>query len=264
MDRAEAAAGLWDRIIDEVTELADADWSRSTPCPGWDVHDLIGHLSGLQVQFDGGDTVPPPEGWEPDPDLPPMDAWTAAGVAARRDWLREDLLTELRHARNGHVDRLSKVEDWSAPADGPLGRTTEDGLFQVRMFDLWVHLQDLRVTLGKDVEADDISPAASVCHGYVFGLAPWLFVKRAGAQEHATMALRFGPPLDVDTVVEVSMGRGRLTPEADPGECAVTGKPAGLTLLAAGRRDAAALREAGLLDWSGPRGEEFVQRARLF
>jgi uncharacterized protein (TIGR03083 family) len=264
VDRAEAAAGLWDRVVDEVAGLSEADWERPTPCEGWRVHDLIGHLSGLQVQFDTGESVGPPEGWEPDPSLPPMDAWTGAGVAARRDWLREDLLTELRRARNGHVDRLSKVEDWSVPADGPIGRTTEDGLFQVRMFDVWVHLQDLRVAVGEDVEDQDISPAAAVAHGYVWGLVPYLFVKRVGAQEHATLGLRFAAPLDVDTVVEVSMGRGRLNPEADPGSCSVSGAPAGLTLLATGRRTPEALREDGLLDWSGDLGTSFVECARLF
>lgn len=263
MDRAEAAAGLWDRIIDAVAQLSETDWSRPTPCPGWDVHDLVGHLSGLQVQFDSGTTVPPPEGWEPDPALPPMDAWTGAAVAARRDWLREDLLTELRHARNGQVDRLAKVEDWSAPADGPIGRTTEDGLFQVRMFDVWTHLQDLHMALERDIDADDISPAASVAHGYVFGLVPWLFAKKVGAAEHASLRLQLGPPLDVDTVVEISMGRGRLDADADPGESAVSGSPAALTLLCAGRCDPEHWRAAGLLGWSGAGGEEFVRRARL-
>jgi uncharacterized protein (TIGR03083 family) len=264
MDRAAAAAGLWDRVAVLVDGLDPADWERPTPCPGWDVRDVVGHLSGIQVGFDAGVAEPPPDGWEPDPSASPLDAWAEAGVAARRAWDRARLRVELDDARRGHVARLAAVEDWSAQADGPLGRTTEDGLFQVRMFDVWVHLQDLRVALGLPVEHDDTSPGARAAHGYVAGLVPWLYVRKAGAQEHATMRVALGPPLDVDTVVEVSMGRGRLNPDADPGICAVTGSPSALTLLCAGRSDAEALRAAGFLDWSGPRGEEFVARARLF
>jgi uncharacterized protein (TIGR03083 family) len=264
MDRAAAAADLWDRIIVLVDDLAETDWQQPTPCPGWTVHDLIGHLSGLQTGFDSGAHVPAPQGWEPDPTASPVDAWTGMGVAARRGWSGEQLRTELGQAREGHVARLSAVDDWSAEADGPIGRTSEDGLFQVRMMDVWVHLQDLRSALGLPLETDDTSDAAAAAHGYVVGLVPWLYVRKAGAQEHATMRLTVGAPVDLDTVLEVSMGRARHNPDADPGVCGVTASAAGLTLLAVGRFGASQLRALGQLDWSGPRGEEFVERARLF
>jgi uncharacterized protein (TIGR03083 family) len=264
MDRAAAAEGLWDRVLAQVDALADDDWDRPTPCPDWSVHDVVTHLAGVQTGFDGGPTVAPPPGWEPDPAHTPVEAWAEAGVAARRSWDRGRVRAELAAALAGHVARLQAVTDWSAPADGPIGRTTEDSLFGVRMFDVWVHLQDLRAALELPPEADDTSDAARAAHGYVWGLVPWLFARRAGAQEGATMRLALGAPLHVDTVVEVSDGKGRLNPAADPGICSVTGSPAGLTLLATGRRPPAALRASGLLDWTGPRGAEFVERARMF
>ncbi len=78
------------------------------------------------------------------------------------------------------------------------------------------------------------------------------------------MRVAVGPPVDLDTVLEVSVGRARRNPEADPGVCSVTGAAAAFTLLAAGRHEPGHLRDLGLLDWTGPRGEEFVARARLF
>lgn len=87
------------------------------------------------------------------------------------------------------------------------------------------------------------------------------------------MRVALSAPLDVDTVVEVHEGRGRLNPSADPGECQVVGDPAAFTLLVSGRGEPQEWRErsasdgdgAGpLLDWAGVRGEEFVERARLF
>jgi uncharacterized protein (TIGR03083 family) len=264
MTRAEAAGHLWGRIITLVDELGEDDWSRGTPCAGWDVRDLLGHLSGTQVMFDAGTAVPPPPGWEPPAGAAPLDAWTEVGVAARRGWDRARLRAELEQARDGHVARLEGVTDWSAPAEGPVGPTTEDGLLQVRMFDLWVHLQDLHEALGRPADVDDASRAAAMAHRHVIDRVPYLFVKRAGAQEHATMRVRLGAPVDLDTVVEVAGGRGRFNPDADPGACAVEGSPGALTLLVAGRHDAAHWSDRGVLTWSGSRAEEFVERARFF
>jgi uncharacterized protein (TIGR03083 family) len=264
VDRPEVAAGLWDRVVDEVTTLSDADWTRDTALPGWRVADLVGHLSGIQVFFDSGTVEQPPDGWEPPAGASPLDAWAEAAVAARREWLREQVVTELAHARNGHVSRLAEVEDWDAPTPGPVGETTEAGLFAVRMFDVWVHLQDLRMAVGRDVEVQDISQAAAIAHRYVWDRVPWLYGKRVGAPEGSSLRLAFGPPLDEETTVVLRDGRGRFDRAVDAGDCAVTGAPAALTLLVTGRGDAQRWRDAGLLDWSGDRGEEFVQRARLF
>jgi uncharacterized protein (TIGR03083 family) len=264
VDRADAAGALWDRVIELADGLEPAAWARPTPCPGWSVQDMLAHLSGIQVGFDAGVDLPVPEGWSPPAGDDPIAAWTEAGVAARRTWEREEVLTELRAARAGHVARLAAVRDWSAETVGPRGVTTEDGLLQVRMFDIWVHLQDLHEALTLDMDADDASAAAVMAHRFVLERVPYLFVKRAGAQEGATMRLTLGRPLDVDTVLAVRGGKGVFEPDADPGVCAVTGSPAALTLLCAGRGEPDRYRSAGLLDWSGPRGVEFVERARLF
>ena len=34
------------RLEELVSDLDDADWRRSTVCPGWDVADLVAHLVG--------------------------------------------------------------------------------------------------------------------------------------------------------------------------------------------------------------------------
>lgn len=264
-DAATVARELWDELVAFGEDLGEADWERSTPwCPDWTVADLLSHCSGVQVWFDGSAEMPePPPGWEP-PDTSPLDAKVAELVAARRHWDPAERLRELRAAADGHVARVAAVTDWGAPTRGPLGETTEAGLFSVRCFDLWVHLQDLREALGQPVPTFTDAPAAAVAYRYVAGLAGWLFARRARAPEGATMALRLGAPLDVDTVVQVRDGRGLFAPEADPGACAVTGSPAAFTLLVTGRGAPDRWREAGLLDWSGPRGEEFAATARVF
>lgn len=264
-DPPTAVRALWDELVGLTEDLDEADWGRPTPCPAWTVGELITHCAAAQFEFDRSAPRPdPPPDWTPPADAHVLDAWTARQVAARSGWTPAQRLAELRTAAHGHVARVNAVEDWAAPTPGPLGETTEAGLLAVRCYDLWVHLQDLREALGLPTPAATELAAATLAYRYAADLAGWLFARRAGASEGATMALRLGAPLGLDTVLEVRDGRGRHSRGADPGVCAVTGHPAAFTLLVSGRGHPERWRELGLLDWSGPRGEEFVACARVF
>lgn len=271
-EAAEAADDLWARIERTVDALPTDAWSSPTPCSAWTVRDLLAHVAGLQTAVDGGPQPPPSQGWAPDPAASAVDQWTAAGVAARATWSPQQVRDELRAARAGHVARL-RAADPDAATHGPTGPTTEAGLFQVRCYDLWVHLQDLRLAAGLPVDAEDSSEAALLAHRHVLRFVPWMFAKRAGAGEGATMRVRLRDPLPFDSVLEVRNGRADWNADADPGACLVDAAPAALTLLCSGRPPllrpappalAEAWRHAGLLEWAGPRGDEFVERARLF
>lgn len=255
---------LWDRMIGLAERLDADDRSRPTPCPEWDVRDLLLHCSGLQTMFDGGPQPDPPDGWAPPEGRHPRDAWTAAGVAARRDWSWEQVLTELRAAREGHVARLRAVTDWDAETVGPTGPTTEAGLVTVRCFDLWVHVQDLLAALGQPLELDDTTPAAEACHRFVVGRVPIIHAKVVGAPEGSALALHLGAPLEVDTTVVVRDGRAAFDDGAPAAADEVTASPAALTLLLSGREDETHWQQLGELDWSGDLGEAFVARARMF
>lgn len=261
-----AMGHLWDRVIAIAEALAPDDWNRPVPwCPGWSVADLISHLGGLQSAMNGAPQPAPPEGWQAPADVDRFTATSvASAIAARSDWTPQQRLEELRHASDAHVAILAAVEDWSAPAVGPAGPTTQIGLHAARTFDVWVHLQDLNDALDRPVDTDDRSPAAAAAYLFVLNVVPWMFVKRAGAGDGATMRVTLGPPLDHDNVLAVVDGRARWDPQADPGTCLVAGTPAAFTLLAAGRGPAQRWRDEGVLQWRGPRGDDFVEHARMF
>lgn len=63
---ADAVEQLWDRFEAVVSDVGSDGWSRPVPaCPGWDVHDLLGHVSGFTTMFAGLPQPDPPEGWTP-------------------------------------------------------------------------------------------------------------------------------------------------------------------------------------------------------
>ncbi len=43
---ARLAATEYQRFLDQLRDLAPADWSRPTECPGWDVRAMVGHVLG--------------------------------------------------------------------------------------------------------------------------------------------------------------------------------------------------------------------------
>jgi uncharacterized protein (TIGR03083 family) len=263
--RHSAMAGLWGSVVEVVEGMAAADWERQVPgCPGWTVSDLVSHLGALQSLLNGAPQPQTPAEIAMPEGASVFDHAMAAPVAARKDWSPEQRVAELRDAVATHVEALEATTDWLTETPGPVGTTTKDGLFKVRAFDIWVHLQDLREALGQRVDIDDETDGAATAHQYVLGLVPWMFVKRAGAQEGATMRVALGAPLDHDSVLSVVNRRAAWDPTADPRDSLVIGSPGALTLLVAGRGSPQHWRDAGALEWTGPRGEEFVERARLF
>lgn len=257
-------AGLWERFIALVESLDDHDWLRPVPwTPLWTVADLVAHVGGGQSQLNGT-PQPPAAAWSVPDDTQPYDVAMAPAVAARRDWTPRQRIDELASAARDQIEALANVTDWDAPTDSPAGPTTQDGLFKVRAFDVWVHLQDLRDALGADVEAADPSPGAAAAAQWVLRYLPWMFVKRAGAAEGATMRVTVDDPVGFDDVLEVRNGRAGWNSHADPEDCLVRATPAALTLLTCGRGSPQRWRDAGALTWEGPRGDEFAERGRLF
>ena len=265
IDRAAAMRGLWDQAVELAEGLQPGDWQRPVPwTPAWSVGDLVSHLGGLQSLFNGAPQPPEPEGWTAPADGNPFDAAMAGPIAARSRWAPEQRLEELTTAADAHVAALADSTDWLEATAGPVGQTTKDGLFRTRAFDVWVHLQDLRLALDLPVAVDDPSDGAAVAHEYVVGLLPWMFVKRAGARDGNALRITLGPPTNHDNVLHVVGGRATWDPTADPGDCVITGAGGVLTLLTAGRGTPEHWRDAGALSWAGARGDDFVERARMF
>jgi uncharacterized protein (TIGR03083 family) len=262
-EAAQIFGDLYDRVQAELTELDADDWSRRTPCPNWDVRALASHLAGAQTFFDASAPQPStPEGWAPPEGASPLDAWAEAGVAARRNWTPAQVLEELAVARDGAVARLEQVTDWDAPHAGPTGETTEAGFLAVRCFDAWVHLQDLRIALGRDAQTADSLPALGLACRFVWERLPVTHAKRVAPPDDSALRVLVREPHPAAGVLRRDDGRVTWA-DGDAADW-VEADPGALLLLVAGRGDAEHWQARGALDWSGPLGAAFVARARFF
>ncbi|HTZ08657.1 MAG TPA: maleylpyruvate isomerase family mycothiol-dependent enzyme [Acidimicrobiales bacterium] len=109
-----------ERLTDLVAALAPAAWSTPVPaCPGWTVHDVVGHLTAVTEDVLAGRLV-----------RPPTDEETAAQVARFRGW-----------------DTPSVLARWTelAPAFEPV---VGAGAVWPAVLDVGTHEQDVRSAVG--------------------------------------------------------------------------------------------------------------------
>lgn len=245
---ADAVEGVYDRVLTALDVLGDDGdgWRAAIPaCPGWDVHDLAGHIGGMTAMFCGLPQPEPPAGWTAPEGLSPIDAMTEAGVAARRGWTATQLREELRSARDAWAAQLRALPDLAAQTVGPTGPMSQADLVQVRLFDLWHHIVDLHQALGLPIDLAEEGLAPAHCYAYVISRVPWLLGKKAGAPDGTAVTLDLaGPPLDIDRTVAVAGGRGGWRDEQ--ADSRISGPVGVVALLLTGRVDRAAADQAGL------------------
>lgn len=255
----EGLAQVWASTRALLAELDDDDWARPTPCDDWSVRELVAHIAAGQSGFeDGFDQPELPAGWASDK-TSPVDVATAAHVAARADWTREDVVDELVRATDAQVARLRGLdaEGWSKPERWPPGDPTVRGWARNRLLDSYIHLLDLRTAVGRKLDPDDEPAAFQDALAQAFDFAGWGAVKRAGITEDTRIRLDLHGPgaRTADLVIEGR--RGRLDPAAgdDPADM-VRGSTMAFLFVATARRDW--IEGVGGLEVHGPAARSFV------
>lgn len=237
---AEVWASL-DTLCDDLTEV---EWKTPTALPGWTVQDCLSHVVGVERML-LGDPQPAVDvshlTYVKDPFAEAMEAW----VEQRRSRSGAEVLAEFREQIPRRLEHLRAMttEDFDRPGFSPIGEVPYRDFMGVRVFDCWMHEQDIRLALdrpghltGPVVDVALVRFRAAL--GYVIG-------KKAGAPEGSSVVLvtTGGPAVSFPVVVE---GRARLVDSA-PAEPTVR-----ITLpfetfvaLGGGRWDAERARAAG-------------------
>ncbi len=155
--------GVLDEAADLGARITSQQWKTATACTGWTVADMVAHIIDIE-QYLLGDPRPD---HEPDWDSLPwvdrdLSRFTEIGVDARRNRAQAEVIAELRDTTER---RMAQIEagphDFDALVPGFFGKPTPIGRqLRRRIFDSWVHLQDMRVALGVDEGWD--SPAGQI------------------------------------------------------------------------------------------------------
>lgn len=259
-DVVRALDEAWRGVLELLDGVEGEQWGLPTPCTGWSVHDLAAHFGAIESQFQG---LPQPEIEAPAPDAG-IDAWTHAGVAARRGWSPEEVVAEVKAASDAQLAHLAALDrgGWKVDRMGPVGPTDEAGLADIRLLDIWLHLLDLRAALGQPLDPEREPTACRLAVDRAVALAGWGAVKKAGLGDGSRVRVDLSGSAGRTVDVVVEGGRGAVAePEGETGDVVAGPAPAFL-LVAAGRPEMAEM--AGGVGAQGDAATSLLEGYRIF
>ena len=205
---------VWGSIDALGAPLGEADWKLPTECPGWSVQDQVAHLAHIEGRLQGR---PDPEHDVPD-DLPyvknSFGKINEVFVDSRRSWRGADVLAEFHEVTRERVAALRALapDDFDADSWTPMGPGTVRDLLPFRLFDSWVHEQDMRRAVGRPGDLD--SAVAEHGLGMVTGSMSFVVGKKVGPPEGSVVVFSLTGPLARQVVVGIVDGRGRVLDSA--------------------------------------------------
>ena len=247
--RERTVAGLgevWASLSELLGELTDEEWARPSPLPGWSVQDNVAHIVGTEAMLAGEAG-------------PSVDIDRDASAHVRNDigvfneqWVESlralapgEVLSRFREMTAKRLDTLAAMSDdeWNAESFTPAGKDTFGRFMQIRVFDCWLHEQDIRDAVGRpghesglavDIVLDEMATAL----GFVVG-------KKAGATsgQSVTFSLTDGGSVVRELHVEVGE-RAAVVPALSGPATVVLTMPVGVMT----RRCAGRVGPDGLLD----------------
>ena len=204
-------------IIDLGRTARPGDQALPTDCPGRTVLDQVAHVVSLEAMVAG----------EPTPDIDvshhahvrhEFGERVEKYVESRRGRDLDEVLDELEERLEERLRLYRSDTDWAErPLEGPFGPTTMGELLSRRVFDVWVHEQDIREALGRPGGLDTGAAAHTVAQ--LFAALPRIVARTAGIEPGNAVVLDLTGP---------TVGRaGARVEEQD-------GRPVGLPLFTGG------------------------------
>ena len=253
-ERTVAGLGeVWASLGDLLGELSDDEWALPSPLPGWSVQDNVSHIIGTEAMLAGE----PGPGVEIDRDANAhirndIGVFNEQWVESLRAVPASEMLSRFMEVTAARLRTLEAMSDdeWNAESFTPAGKDTFGRFMQIRVFDCWLHEQDIRDAVGRpghetglavDIVLDEMATAL----GFVVG-------KKAGATpgQSVTFALTDGGSIVRELHVEVGE-RATVVPALSGPATVVLTMPVGVMT----RRCAGRVGPDDLLDQVGIDGD---------
>jgi len=202
-------ADEWTTIAELLGQLPDDAWSRHA-LPEWTVHDVLAHLVGGERMLLG----------EARPDTPPesttgphihndMGRLNEAWVVSLRERSHAELLADflaVTHQRRAALQAMSQP-DFDAPSWTPAGDATYGRFMEIRLFDAWMHEQDIRAVV--EMPGNEGGPVAEQALAEVVRALGYIVGKLAGAPEGSSITIELTGPIKSKIHVDVA-GRAHV------------------------------------------------------
>ena len=176
----DAYAQTMRNVIDLGRTMRPGDEALGTDCPGWTVLDQVAHVASTEAMVAG----------EPEPDVDvshhehvrhAFGERVEKYVESRRGRSLDEVPDELEERLEERLRLYRSGTEWAERAlPGPFGPTTAGDLLAVRVFDIWVHEQDVREAMHRPGGLD--SGAAAHTMARLFAALPRIVAHTAGIE----------------------------------------------------------------------------------
>lgn len=238
-------------------ELDDDQWRVQSYCPDWDVRGIATHLAGIEAMLIGET----PGSWT---DTVPFDK-VADYVAQVSGLDNAALLAAYRAtitARRAEMATYT-ADQMALPSMTPVGPQTYGRFMAIRVFDYWVHEQDIRGPLA--MPGHESGPAAQMALREIELSLPYIAGKKIGLPDGMAMTINLTGPVERAMHVRVD-GRAANVDELDgPADVVLNANSTAFALLACGRIDPQGPIDDGRVTWSGDNelGEKAARSLRF-
>jgi uncharacterized protein (TIGR03083 family) len=204
---------VWASMSDLGEGLTEGDWKTPTDVPGWSVQDNLVHITAMEWHLLGR---PAPEHTVPE-DLPHVKNEIGRAnevfVDSRRALTGADALAEFRDVIAARLQQLRDYgpDDFAAESWTPVGPGTVRDLLPFRVFDSWVHEQDMRRAVGRpgDLEGGVAESAVE----RMVASTPFIVGKRVGPPDGTTVHFGISGPSARTFTIVIDGGRARFAEE---------------------------------------------------
>ena len=242
---------VWRSIDSLCSPLSAAQWKTPTDCPGWSVQDQVSHLVGAESQILGN---PRPSHTPKETGHVKNDVGQSNEVVVdyRRSWPGPKVLEEFRELTGQRLGLLRGLTDeqFAAETPTPIGPGTLTEFVRIRIFDAWVHEQDIRRALKVPGELE--GPVAAHSVGRVARALPFVVARKAQAPDGVTVVFNITGPAGRVVPVGVEGGRGsELDLEPASPTVRITSDVETFACLGCGRWDPAEALRSGKITVAG-------------
>ncbi len=233
MDVVELLSREFDQFGDVIGRLGEADWRRETDLPGWDVQACVAHVVGTEMML-AGHEMPSTE-----VAVDTKHVKNAIGEANER-WVlhyREiapgRLVSEYEAVVEERLTALHEMGSGGLNADSwtPRGPGTYRDFMEIRVFDVWMHEQDIRRAIG--IPGHLSGPVVERALDEIEGALGFVVGKKVGAAQGSSAVFVVTGEREISVLVD---GRTRVVEALDgPADVRIEMGAELFTMLAGGR-----------------------------
>lgn len=232
----------FDTVDALVSELDAEQWRTQSYCPDWDTRGVYLHLIAVEHMLIGEE----PGSWTDSVPFEKVGAYINE-VSGLGD---ADLLAAGRDIFAQRRAELASYteEQLALPSMTPVGPKTYGRFMAIRVFDFWVHEQDVRGPLG--LPGNESGAAAEMALDEIEVSLPYIVGKKIGLPDGKGITINLTGPVERQMHVFVD-GRAGNVDRLDSPDVVLNANSTDFALLACGRIDPQQPIDAGRVSWSG-------------